>query len=162
MHRCLHPRRRRHLHFRTLTPHHLRYHNWNSNSNPNPKTWMMFLIPLHPPEVLQFLKNQSLFYFINLLGPFASAGAVTELLVVIIEIWGQGFVLLFLGAAMGLSQRANTFYMPLDLMVPRAWSIFSTGMLVQVRCVIVSMQITFYILLAMISTRSYCHTSAQE
>ena len=47
---------------------------------------MTFLIPLHPSEVLQFPMNQSLFDLINLLGHFASAGAVTELLVVISEI----------------------------------------------------------------------------
>jgi len=62
----------------------------------------------------------------------------------------------------GSPRRARTFWIPLDLMVSRAWSIFSTGMLVQVRCIIVSTQMMFCILLAMSKVRSAVEPPAPQ
>lgn len=52
--------------------------------------------------------------------------------------------------------------MPLDLIVWRAWSIFSTGMFVHVKCIIVSTHIVFCILFAMSSVRSAVEPPAPQ
>lgn len=62
----------------------------------------------------------------------------------------------------GSPRRASTFWMPLALIVSRAWSIFSTGMLVQVRCIIVSTQTMFCILLAISRVRSAVEPPAPQ